>query len=351
MKKNFILLFIISSLVFLTACSKEENKENNISKKEVVSFYNWGGVLTDDILKQFEDETGIDIIYSEFDENENMYTVVKNSPSDYDLIAPSEYMVEKMIDEGMLREIDHSKLSNISNIGKEFMDREFDPNNKYSIPMIYGTLGILYNKTKVDTQDLHNWDIIFNEKYKKQIWMLDSSRDTLGPGAWHLGYSANTKNEKELNEIRDLMKEQKNLVTAYLQDEIKQHMINGVGAVAVIYSGEAWAAMSENSDLDYYLPPKSNLWIDNFAIPKDAKNYENALKLIDFLSRPDIAAKIGLEQGTPVTAAWDLEPVKSIENFDVMYPDLSNFDEKEVYVDLGEFIEIFEEAWEEVKIY
>ena len=136
MKRKFILLFIISSLVFLVACSKEENQENKTSNKEVVSFYNWGGVLTDDILKQFEDETGIDIIYSEFDENENMYTVVKNSPADYDLIAPSEYMVEKMIDEGMLREIDHSKLSNISNIGKEFMNREFDPNNKYSIPMI-----------------------------------------------------------------------------------------------------------------------------------------------------------------------------------------------------------------------
>lgn len=351
MKRKIILTLFISSLVFLIACSKEEGTDNKTSAKEVVSFYNWGGVLTDEILAQFEKETGIHVIYSEFDENENMYTVVKNSPSDYDLIAPSEYMVEKMIDEGMLREIDHSKLKNISNIGKAFMDREFDPKNKYSIPMIYGTVGILYNKTKVDPADMHNWDIIFNEKYKKQIWMLDSSRDTFGPGAWHLGYSANTKNEKELKEIAELMKKQKSLVTAYLQDEIKQHMINGVGAVAVIYSGEAWAAMAENPDLDYYLPPKSNLWIDNFAIPKDAKNYENALKLIDFLSRPDIAAKIGVEQGTPVTAAWELEPVKSIENFEVMYPDLSNFNEKEVYVDLGDFTEKFEEAWEEVKIH
>ena len=196
---------------------------------------------------------------------------------------------------------------------------------------------------------MHEWDVLFNPKYEKQIWMLDSSRDSLGPGYWHLGYSSNSRDEAQLNEVKELMQDQKALVSGYLQDEIKQHMVNNNGAIAVVYSGEAREAMSENPDLDYYLPEKSNLWIDNFAIPKDAPNYENALKLIDFFSRPDIAAISGDEAGTPITAARELEPVKSIENFDVIYPDMEDMDEKEVYEDLGDFTDKFEQAWEEVK--
>lgn len=342
-KKKLLSLLLVFS-IFLVACSSGE-------PKETVSFYNWGGTLKNEVLQMFEEETGIKVVYSEFDENESMYTVLKNAPSDYDVIVPSEYMVEKMINEGMLREIDHTKLENFDEIDEVFLNREFDPNNKYSIPMFYGTVGILYNKTKVDPNDLNEWDIIFNEKYKDQIWMLDSSRDTMGPGYWHLGYSANSTDEAQLKEVQQLMSDQKSLVTAYLQDEIKQHMINNSGAIAVVYSGEAREAMAENPDLDFYLPTVSNLWIDNFAIPKDAKNYENALKLIDFLSRPDIAAISGDEQGTPITKARELEPVKSTENFHVIYPDLEQMDEKEVYKDLGEFTEKFEDAWEEVKNY
>lgn len=340
MKKKLLALLLVFIFV-LAACSS--------GNQETVSFYNWGGTIKDEVLVKFTEETGIKVVYSEFDENENMYTVVKNSPSDYDVIVPSEYMVEKMINEGMLREIDHSKLENFGEINEAFLDREFDPANKYSIPMFYGTVGILYNKTKVDPADMHEWDILFNEKYKGQIWMLDSSRDSMAPGYWHLGYSANSTDEAQLEEVKDLMINQKSLVTAYLQDEIKQHMVNNNGAIAVVYSGEAREAMAENSDLDYYLPTVTNLWIDNFAIPKDAKNYENALKLIDFFSRPDIAAISGDEQGTPITKARDLEPVKSVEHFDVIYPDLEEMDEKEVYSDLGDFTETLEDAWEEVK--
>lgn len=340
MKKKLLTLLLILTFI-LVACSTQ--------KQETVSFYNWGGTIKDEVLAKFTEETGIKVVYSEFDENENMYTVVKNSPSDYDLIVPSEYMVEKMIKEGLLKEIDHSKLKNFDEIGKAFLNRDFDPDNKYSVPMFYGTVGILYNKTKVDPKDMQEWDILFNEKYKGQIWMLDSSRDSLSPGYWHLGYSANSTDKEQLKEVQELMENQKSLVTAYLQDEIKQHMVNNNGAIAVVYSGEAREAMVENPDLAYYLPTVTNLWIDSFAIPKDAKNYENALKLIDFFSRPDIAAISGDEQGTPITKARDLDPVKSIEHFEVIYPNLEEMNKKEIYRDLGDFTEIFEDAWEEVK--
>lgn len=344
MNKKLLSIFLLVFVIILSACGKDENQET-------VSFYNWGGTIKDEVLQKFEEETGIKVIYSEFDENENMYTVVKNAPSDYDVIVPSDYMVEKMRNEGMLAEIDHSKLENFDEIGDVYKNKGFDPENKYSVPMFYGTVGILYNTKMVDPSDLNEWDILFNEKYEKQIWMLDSSRDSLGPGYWHLGYSANSTDPAQLEEVKELMSKQKSLVAGYLQDEIKQHMVNNNGALAVVYSGEAREAMAENPDLDYYIPTKSNLWIDNFAIPKDAPNYENALKLIDFFSRPDIAAISGDEQGTPVVKARELEPVKSIEHFDVIYPNMDEMTEKEVYSDLGDFTDDFEQAWEDVKSY
>lgn len=342
MKKRILAILLAALTVLLVACSSG-------SSDNEVSFYNWGGTMKNEVLHMFEEETGIKIVYSEFDENENMYTVLKNNPSDYDLIVPSDYMVEKMINEDMLREIDTTQLENFDEIGEVFLNKSFDPGNVYSVPMYYGTVGILYNKTLVDQADLVDWQVLFNEKYSQQIWMMDSSRDSMAAAYWHLGYSANDTDPAKLEEAKQLLIEQKPLVSGYLNDEMKQHMVNNNGAMALVYSGEAREAMAENSDLDYYLPTVSNLWIDNFAIPKDAPNYENALKLIDFLSRPEIAAMNGDEQGTVIDGAREIEPTKSIEYFEVIYPDMENMDEKEVYADFGDFTEAYENAWEEVK--
>lgn len=342
MKKKLIALFLsLITVLSLTACGGS-------SKNEVV-FFNWGETIDQKVLRKFEEETGIQVRYQEFDENEKMYTLVKNNPSEYDLIVPSEYMVEKMAKEGLLEELDHSKLDNMKEIAPVFLNREYDPNNKYSIPMFYGTLGIIYNKKKVDPKDMHNWDVLFNEKYKDQIYMLNSSRDTMSVGLWHLGYSANTTDEKQLNEAKELMQKQKSLVTAYLTDEIKQHMVNNNGAAALIYSGEAQEAVQQNPDLDYYIPPKSNVWIDGFAIPKDARNKENALKLINFLSKPENAAISGAIQASVVTKALDYEPASQEKDNHILYAPKKELEQLEVFKDLGEFTKKLEKAWEEVK--
>lgn len=343
MKKRLILSLGILSILALTlvGCGKKND--------EKVVFYNWGGLLKPEVLKKFTDETGIKVVYEEFDENEKMDAKVKNSPGVYDVIVPSEYMVEKMIKEGRLKEIDYSKLENFKNIGDAYKNKDYDPNNKYSIPMYYGTLGILYNKKKVDEADLKSWDILFNEKYKGQIWMLESSRDSLGVALWKLGYSANTKKMEELNQAKDLLIKQKPLVSGYLNDEIKQHMVNGNGALGVVYSTEAGDAVQENEDLGYYVPEKSNFWIDNLAILKDAPNHENALKLINFLLRPDIAAMSGDIMGTPNIPAREIEPAKSKADNKIMYPENSQLEKLEVYKNLGDFTEEFEQIWEDVK--
>lgn len=342
MKKKLLALALAVIAAFtLVACSSKSGEE--------VTFFYWGGTIDEEVLTLFEKETGIKVKSSEFDENEKMYTLVKNSPGLYDVVVPSEYMVQKMISEGLLEELDHSKLSNLKEISPLFLDKTFDPGNKYSLPMFFGTVGILYNTTKVDAADMNEWDAVFNEKYKDEIWMLDSSRDTLGVGFWHLGYSANSKNEAELKEVVELMKNQKALVKGYLQDEIKQHMVNGNGSIAVVYSGEAREAIEENSDLAFYIPNHSNVWIDNFAVVKGTKNYDNALKLIDFLNRPEIAAMNGAFEATPVEKAKEIEPAKSLADNKVLYPDAAVLDELEAYEDLGAYVETFEAEWENIK--
>lgn len=344
MKKKILSIMLALVMVFLlSACGG--------SKEEVV-FFNWGSTIDEAVLRKFEKETGIKVTMQEFDENEKMYTLVKNDMDSYDVVVPSEYMLEKMASEGMIEELDHSKIPNMKNISNVFLNKEFDPGNKYSLPMYFGTLGILYNKTKVDPADLNGWDAIFNEKYKGQIWMLDSSRDTLGPGFWHLGYSSNSKNAEELNEVKELMQKQKSLVKAYVADELKGHMVNGNGAMAVTYSAKANEAIQQKPDeLAYYLPARSNVWMDNYAIVKDAKNKENAYKLINFLLDPENAAMSGHIQALPIEAAKEIEPTKSASKDTVLYPPITVLTEQETYKDLGDFIDEFEQAWEDVKNY
>ncbi len=342
MKRIISLLLAVIALFTLVACGKP---------KDEVVFFNWGETIDTEVLKKFEEETGIRVRYSEFDENEKMYTLVKNNPSDYDLIVPSEYMVEKMASEGLLAELDHSLIPNIKEIDSVFLNKEYDPGNKYSIPMFYGTLGILYNKNKVEPQEMKDWDVLFNEKYADHIYMLNSSRDTMAVGLWHLGYSANTTNKDELNQAKELMQKQKSLVSAYLTDEIKQHMVNDNGVAALVYSGEAKEAVEENSDLDYYIPAKSNVWIDGFAIPKEAKNKENAHKLIDFLSRPENAALSGAIQASVVKDAIKFEPASELKDNEILYAPHDILETLEVYKNLGDFTSDLEKAWEEVKEY
>lgn len=343
MRKRILAGLLALMTVFLVSCG---------APKEEVVFFNWGGTIDEKVLDKFEKETGIRVTYAEFDENEKMYTLVKSDMDLYDVIVPSEYMLEKMAAEGLVEELDHSKLPNLKYVNDVFLNKPFDPGNRFSVPMYFGTLGILYNKNKVAQEDLNGWDAIFNEKYKGQIWMLDSSRDTMGPGFWHLGYSSNAANPEQLKEVRELMQKQKSLVKAYVADELISHMVNGNGAMAVTYSAKANEAIKQNpKELAYYLPKHSNVWMDNFAIVKNATNKENAYKLINFLCDPENAAMSGYIQALPIEDAKKIEPTKTASKDEVLYPPISVLTEQETYKDLGKFVNDFEQAWEDVKNY
>ena len=266
-------------------------EESGVVNDDKLVVYNWGEYIDPEVLTIFEEETGINVVYEEFETNEILYPKVSSGAIAYDVVCPSDYMIQRMIENDLLTEINFDNIPNIKNIGKQYMEqsRQFDPENKYSVPYCWGTVGILYNKTMVD-EPVDSWSILWNPKYKDNILMQDSVRDAFGATLKYLGYSLNSTDLDELTEAKNLLIEQKPLVQAYVIDQVRDKMIGNEAALGVIYSGEAIYTQKENPNLEYVIPKEgSNIWIDSWVIPKNAEHKENAEKFINFLCRPDIA--------------------------------------------------------------
>ncbi len=320
-----------------------------------VYVYNWGEYIDPDTLDMFEKETGIQVIYDEFDTNETMYPKVEAGASNYDVVCPSDYMIQKMIDNDLLQELNWDNIPNAkTNIGAQYYEQSeaFDPGNRYSVPYCWGTVGILYNKTMVD-EPVTSWSILWDEKYADSILMQDSVRDLFMVGLKSLGYSMNSTDEKELNEAKDLLIQQKPLVQAYVIDQVRDKMIGNEAALGVIYSGEAIYTQRENPDLEYVIPEEgTNVWIDSWVIPKNAENVENAEKFIDFMCRGDIALLNFdyITYSTPNTAAQDLIEDDDIRNSKIAFPDLSQYNGLETFSYLGDDVDtLYNDLWKEIK--
>lgn len=320
-----------------------------------VYVYNWGEYIDPETLDMFEKETGIQVIYDEFDTNETMYPKVEAGASNYDVVCPSDYMIQKMIDNDLLQELNWDNIPNAkANIGAQYYEQSeaFDPGNRYAVPYCWGTVGILYNKTMVD-EPVTSWSILWDEKYADSILMQDSVRDLFMVGLKSLGYSMNSTDEKELNEAKDLLIQQKPLVQAYVIDQVRDKMIGNEAALGVIYSGEAIFTQRENPDLEYVIPKEgTNVWIDSWVIPKNAENVENAEKFIDFMCRGDIALLNFdyITYSTPNTAAQALIEDDDIRNSKIAFPDLSRYDGLETFSYLGDDADaLYNDLWKEIK--
>lgn len=328
--------------------------QNQVMNKEKLVVYNWGEYMDPEIITLFEEETGVDVIYEEFETNEILYPKISSGAIAYDVICPSDYMIQRMIENDLLSEIDFDKIPNIKNIGTQYMEqsREFDPENKYSVPYCWGTVGILYNKTMVD-EPIDSWSVLWDEKYKDSILMQDSVRDAFAVALKYLGYSLNSTDLDELNEAKELLIHQKPLVQAYVVDQVRDKMIGNEAAIGVIYSGEAIYTQKENPDLEYVIPKEgTNIWIDSWVIPKNAENKENAEKFLNFLCRPDIALKSFeyITYSTPNVAARELIEDENIRNSQIAFPDLSQYSNLETFRYLGpEADKIYGELWNKVK--
>lgn len=329
-------------------------KENDVMNGEKLVVYNWGEYIDPEVLTMFEEETGIDIVYEEFETNEILYPKISSGAIAYDVICPSDYMIQRMIENDLLSEINFDNIPNIKNIGEQYMEqsKQFDPENKYSVPYCWGTVGILYNKMMVD-EPVDSWSILWDPKYKDNILMQDSVRDAFGVTLKYLGYSLNSIDLDELTEAKNLLIEQKPLVQAYVIDQVRDKMIGNEAALGVIYSGEAIYTQKENPNLEYVIPKEgSNIWIDSWVIPKNAEHKENAEKFINFLCRPDIALMNFeyITYSTPNEAARELIEDEEIRNSEIAFPDLSKYDNLETFQYLGtEADQVYGDLWNKVK--
>ncbi|WP_416197664.1 MAG: Spermidine/putrescine transport system substrate-binding protein [Sporanaerobacter sp.] len=334
-----ILLIAIIGTVF-TGCKKDT---------DTLNVYNWGDYIAPEVIEEFEKEYGIKVNYSTFDTNEDMYVKVKSGGNSYDVLFPSDYIIEKMIKEDMLLKLDMNNIPNYKNIDEKFKNLDFDPDNEYSVPYMWGTLGIIYNKNAV-TDKIDSWDALWNEKYSGQILMLNSQRDSIAISLKRLGYSMNSTDKDELEKAKEELIKQKPLVYAYVGDEVKDLMIGEEADIGVVWSGDAVYMMGENENLDYVVPKEgSNLWFDNMVIPSTSKHKKEAELFINFMCRPDIALKnteyIGYS--TPNKETFKLLS-EEMKNNDVAYPKAESLKNCEIFNDLGEFTKEYSRIWTEI---
>ncbi|MBK0348523.1 ABC transporter substrate-binding protein [Aerococcaceae bacterium zg-ZJ1578] len=332
---SIVALLATVALLFFVRFQLESNAGLNNDK--TVVFYNFGDYIDPDLLKQFEEETGYRVIYETYDSNEAMVTKVEQGGTTYDLLVPSEYMVQSMIKSDLLRPLDYSLLPNFEHIDSRFKDLAFDPKNRYSIPYFWGTLGILYNPEMIDGK-IEHWDDLWNEEYRNKILLIDSAREVMGIGLQSLGFSLNETDDTALMVATAKMKALMPNVMALAVDEIKMYIAQGEAPIAITYTGEASMAMEHNENLVYVVPSEgSNMWFDNLVIPKIARNIEGAHALINFLMRPDVAAKNAEYIGytTPNKSAIPLLDPEITED-EAFYPSDETIEHLEVYQDLGQ---------------
>jgi len=282
-----------------------------------INVYNWGEYISDgsedgtlNVNDEFTELTGIKVNYTNYATNEELYAKLKGGGASYDIIIPSDYMISRMIDEDMIQKLDYSNIPNFSYTSDSFVAPEYDPQNEYSVPYMWGTVGIIYDTTVVDIakEDI-DWDILWNEDYADRILMFDNPRDAFAIAQLKLGYSLNTEDPKELKACAEELKEQKKVVQAYVMDEIFDKMGAGEAIIAPYYAGDAITLMDDNEDLGFVIPKSgTNLFIDAMCIPKSSKQKEAAEMYINFMCEPDIAyantSYIGYS--TPNDAALDM---------------------------------------------
>ena len=324
-------------------------KDKNIT----LNVYNWGQYISDgsddsiDVNAEFSALTGIRVNYTTFESNEAMYNKLSNGGVNYDIIIPSDYMVGRMAAEGMLEELDYSNIPNYKNVDEKYKNQDFDPDNKYSVPYTWGTVGLIYNSEFI-TEAPDSWSILWDQAYSGKILMFDNPRDAFAITEYLLGYSINTKDEAELQACADKLGEQKPLVQNYVMDQIYDKMIKGEAYVAPYYAGDYMQMKDENENLEFVFPKEGfNYFIDAMCIPKGAENKEAAEMYINFMCEPEISASnlsyIGYS--TPIPAAKEFLD-EEIRDSDIVYPTAETLSRSSMFSYLGkETNDKMEELW------
>lgn len=323
------------------------------SGKPTLKVYSWGEYIDTSLIPQFEKEYDCKVVYETFDSNESMYTKLQSGET-YDVLVPSDYMIERLIKEDALQPIDWSLVPNASGLDEAVLGEEFDPDNTYSVPFFYGTVGILYDTTVVDEKDLEDgWNILKNEKYAGNIYMYDSERDSFMIALKALGYSMNTTNRDEIDEAYNWLVEQRDTMKpVYAGDDVIDNMISGNKAMAVVYSGDASYIMSENEDLDYFAPDEgTNIWQDAMVITDDCTQVELAHAYINFMLEADHAYANTQAVGytSPVVEARTRASEEDYAGISAYLPRTDGENDEVFRYQEQEIKEYFAELWTKVK--
>lgn len=327
-------------------------------EKEVLRVYNWGEYISIgddgglDIIAEFErTHPGVDVEYTTFASNEEMYAKIRSGSASYDVIIPSDYMIARMSDEGMLAELNFDNIPNASYIDDRFWNSIYDPDNQYSVPYTWGTVGIVYNTTKV-TEEIDSWASLWDEKYAGKILMFDNPRDAFAIAYEYLGYSINSTDLGEMEEAANLLVQQKGVLQAYVMDQIFNKMQSGEAWIAPYYAGDATVMIDENPDLDFVIPKEgSNIFVDAMCVLETSEHKELAEEFINFLCDPEIMAEnIGyIGYSSPSTAAKELLDEETQEN-PIIYPEESRLTKCEYFDYLPEDVnEKMENLWIAIK--
>jgi spermidine/putrescine transport system substrate-binding protein len=339
--------------------SSEEEKEPAPLTGVTINVYNWGEYISTgeddsmDVNAEFTAETGIQVNYTTFEDNESMYSKLAGGGANYDIIIPSDYMVSKLIDEGLVRKLDFGNIPNFQYIDREYRNPAYDPQNEYSVPYSWGVIGIFYNKNYV-TEPVTSWKILWDEKYAGKILMFDNPRDSFGIAQKILGYSFNTTDLSEWAESASLLEQQKPLVQAYVMDQIFDKMASGEAWLAPYYAGDAVTLVNDNPDIGFAIPTDegTNFFVDAICVPTCSQHPKEAEEYINFLCRPDVAAANMETVGysTPETEARKLLPEEMSES-EIFYPPEEIMQKSEVYVNLPEDVSLqVDKLWAQVKM-
>ncbi len=358
-----LMLCLTFALCSFGTCAYENEQyyKNTGLEGTQINVFNWGEYISDsyedgyiDVNREFEKLTGIKVNYVTYESNEDMYPKVKNGGASYDIVIPSDYMIERMINEDMLLKIDTGALPNYKYIAEEYKNMYYDPDNSYSVPFNVGMVGLIYNKTMVDEPPT-SWTSLWDERYAGKILMIDNPRDAFAIPQKILGYSLNSTDEKELSDVAQMLIEQKPLLQGYVMDEIYNKMESGEAAMVPYYVGDFISMQQVNPDLDFVYPKEGvNIFVDAICIPKCAQNYDAALLYINFLLDPDVALSNAFYIGyaTPNTGVLEHPDYSEMRQNQYLYPSEENMPKTEYFRNLPqETLARFSELWNEIRIH
>ena len=360
---SLLCVTVLSACGYRSALNKKNLKADYSAAEDLkgteLTVFNWGEYIADgedgimDVNKEFENLTGIKVKYVTFESNETMYSQLKSGGTNYDIVIPSDYMIERLIKEDLLQKIDNSKITNYKLIDEKYQNMFFDPKNEYSVPYNVGMVGIIYNKTMVKNME-HSWKVLWDKQYKDLALNFNNPRDAFMTAQMLLGKDLNSEKKSDWDEAAELLKKGKANLQSYVMDEIYEKMETGEAAVAPYYAGDYLVMKESNEDLDFFYPQEgTNIFVDSICIPKSAKNVKAAHMYINFLLEPEVATANAeyIGYASPNTSVIQNKDYCYYQN-KILYPDESDMPKVQYYHDIDSDIRTYyEKLWNEIKLY